>query len=403
MTHRNAPLIPFWFGVIAMVVFCFATTCRGEPLDVGGWRAAAASTYRAHRLTAEQTSGNVTNAVVQITISCPDGTSNVGSGTLIDWGIPGLVLSSAHVFRGATGRPGICVAGVGCVKGAVIGIDEANDLAAVRLDRPVVLGGYPGILVAESDPPIGSRIELWGMGSPKEQLEGCNGQVTGFGSFIPPGQVGMLAVNYEPGQRQVPSDGVLLISATCARQGDSGGPIVNSDGRLIGVLTGGNRAGGAGPCCRVIRAFLTSCCSGGGRRQSAGRPVYPGPAPIQTPGPCEPGGVPIGPWATSPLMVPVEPIRGEQGVAGERGEQGLQGDQGIPGEPGTISQDDLEIYAAGVAAGLLDNEKFIAAIAGLVKVEPSPDDIDAIADKVRQRISGEIHYEWLPETPTGDK
>lgn len=55
---------------------------------------------------------------------------------------------------------------------------------------------------------------------------------------------------------------------------------------------------------------------------------------------------------------------------GLKGEKGDKGDSGEPGPPGELSEEDVKIYAAGVAAGLLDNEKFIAAVAGLVEVEP---------------------------------
>jgi hypothetical protein len=48
-----------------------------------------------------------------------------------------------------------------------------------------------------------------------------------------------------------------------ARQGDSGGPILNAEGKLAGVLFGQNDGRTLGSCSTRVRAFLASAGSGG--------------------------------------------------------------------------------------------------------------------------------------------
>jgi hypothetical protein len=407
--------------LLAWMLFASCSVCRGEPLDTGGWRASVAEC-------STQTTGKVTSAVVRVTVPCSDGKPAVGSGTLIDWGVPGLILSSGHVFRGMSGRPMVCVAGVGCTHGKVIGLDEVNDLAVLQLERPEVLGGYPGILVAESDPPIGSRTETWGMGSPKQELFGRQGACIRYVSFKPNSNPNIASTEWDDAGRR-PGDDVIVTSAG-TRDGDSGGPILGPHRRLAGVITGGNYRQTVGPCCRAIKRFLGQCFPG--RRPSPSRPVPPAfvrkpfvpvvniPLPdADTPDPPPSGqspcaGIEALTARLDAIDAKIEAIaqrpgikgdRGERGDRGEQGLQGLQGEQGIQGEQGPSLS--LHAVAEALLERLKQDAEFHAAVASLVKVPQGQDDPADLAKKIQphldpiyfRHIDGQTKEVFKPQEP----
>jgi len=411
-----------WLIFLAMVVLCFcASTCRGEPLDTGGWRATAEG--RIERCNTD------TSGVVRLTILEPGGMIGYGSGVLIrlPTGEDGYVLTVAHNVADGAGKISICVDGRVCSPGTLVGTDLANDLALIRI-RLDDCGGVP---IAESDPTVGARVSLWGMGPKDAQKLGRSGQCTGYRSFVAAPSVGS-DLDVRDGH------GVLVVSAP-ARGGDSGGPILDASGRLVGLVTGSDhKSESIGPCCCRIKAFLNRLCPQG-RRPSPKQHPLPGPAPIAQPAPDVPlpvpaeSLVPVEPVTPSPcaglealnarldlIDAKIEEIAARPGVKGDPGERGEQGE---PGEPGNRSKIHLDLLRGSVAQTLSHHEEFIARIVDRLRSDetflqaiadkvdcPSPkpqdlneDDIGAIADKVRQRISGEIHYEWVPETIRGEE
>ncbi len=132
-----------------------------------------------------------------------------GSGTLIT---SDIVITNWHVVRD---KGDITVEfGKFTTKARVIKIDKTWDLAALRLEtkpkiKPIKIGKVPR---------IGDKLTIAGYGSGNYQ------QSTGkLIKFCAPGRT-------EP-------DDILELKAT-ARNGDSGGPILNQKGELVGVLFG---------------------------------------------------------------------------------------------------------------------------------------------------------------------
>jgi serine protease Do len=130
-----------------------------------------------------------------------------GSGSIID--ATGLILTNEHVIRGASNGQVVAIAADGRrYPGRVIAVDRPNDLALVQLQTRE---RFPTIALAD---PNSIRVgqEVYAIGSPF----GLSGTFT----------TGILSRIDENGDLQ--TDAAL-------NQGNSGGPLLNSRGELIGV------------------------------------------------------------------------------------------------------------------------------------------------------------------------
>ncbi len=106
------------------------------------------------------------------------------------------------------------------VKATIAGRDPGNDLALLRLDRPVALSAEP----ASQDPRVG-QIAL-SLGRPtQEGIQASLGIVSAIGGPVRTGRGGLL-------DRYLRTDAIPY-------PGFSGGPLVDTAGRVIGVNTSG--------------------------------------------------------------------------------------------------------------------------------------------------------------------
>lgn len=158
---------------------------------------------------------DVQAGVVRIDVAACGEDGN-GSGFIIR---PGLVATAAHVVRGASairmtregGQP---------IDAEVVGADAAADLALVRARG--TLGGTT-LTMATADPAIGTSVIALGypLGLPFTATQGA---VTGQG-------------------RDITVDGVaysgLFQTDAAVNPGNSGGPVVSYDGRVVGVVVAG--------------------------------------------------------------------------------------------------------------------------------------------------------------------
>ncbi len=173
-------------------------------------------------------------AVVRVV--APEGTgTSLGSGTLVAVSENlGLVVTNWHVVRDATGQIAVVFPN-GFRSGAtVVRTDRHWDLAALAIWRPNV----EPVPLATRPPQPGEPLTIAGYGAGRYRA--ITGRCT---QYVAPG-------------RNQPFEMVELSAG--ARQGDSGGPIFNSQGELAGVLFGAAWGQTTGSYCGRVHQFLTS-------------------------------------------------------------------------------------------------------------------------------------------------
>jgi S1-C subfamily serine protease len=157
--------------------------------------------------------GDVSSGVVRIRATTCDG-SGAGSGFLITGH---RVATAAHVVDGA-----VAVAvqsGDETSSARVSGIDARHDLAILDLDRPA--GGHLFSLAAH-DPEPGTRVAA--VGYPLDRPLSINvGSVSGLHRDIQTDETGAI-------------EG-LLQTDVAVNPGNSGGPLLNLDGQVVGVVS----------------------------------------------------------------------------------------------------------------------------------------------------------------------
>ncbi|MDR0609294.1 MAG: serine protease [Planctomycetaceae bacterium] len=164
-----------------------------------------------------------------------------GSGSYIgNYSDYGLILSNWHVIYGAGGLVHIHFPNGFSSYGAVILSDQKWDLALIVISRPP--GSVPLLPIAQTTPKPGDPLWIAGYGSGSYRLAG--GRCV---RYLAP---------------EIPSDGSapqyeIIDLSVSARQGDSGGPILNSKGELAGVLFGSDMIRStAGSYCERVNRFL---------------------------------------------------------------------------------------------------------------------------------------------------
>lgn len=178
-------------------------------------------------------------AIVRIIAPENSGTS-MGSGVLVDSNrTQGLILTNWHVIRDS--RSGVLVQFPDGFQsaGTVVRWDEPWDLAAVVIWKPRATP----LPLAPEKPRPGEPLTIAGYGRGPFRTE--TGACT---QYLAPGS-------------GYPLEFVEL-EAT-ARQGDSGGPILNARGEVAGVLFGQNDGRTIGSCTTRLKAFLAEVGSTG--------------------------------------------------------------------------------------------------------------------------------------------
>jgi hypothetical protein len=178
-------------------------------------------------------------AVARIVAPEPGGVS-LGSGVLVDANAAqGLVLTNWHVIRDSRSAVLVQFPDGFQSAGTVVRFDEAWDLAAISIWKP----SATPVPLATRNPAPGEPLSIagYGRGSYRAQTGRCT-------EYLSPG------TGY-------PRELVEL--AAPARQGDSGGPILDAEGRLAGVLFGEGEGRTVGSCVSRLRVFLASVGSDG--------------------------------------------------------------------------------------------------------------------------------------------
>jgi hypothetical protein len=197
-----------------------------------------------------------------------------GSGTLVDVsGEQALVVTCAHLFREGTGTIVVTFPGGAGFGGRVAKVDAAADLAAVLIAAPAI----EPVEVAVQYPRSGDPLVSCGYGGDGRLW--CNrGEALGYVTTL--GSHGCET---------------LELSGS-ARQGDSGGPVLDQQGHLAAVLFGTNGRVVDATYCGRVREFLRGLS-----------PRFAAPARPETPAPNNPPAQPE--QARPPILRPIAPRR----------------------------------------------------------------------------------------------
>jgi len=149
-----------------------------------------------------------------------------GAGMVV--GPDGLVLTNTHVVDGAVGIAVTSVATGRLYGAAVVGYDRRQDVAVLRLDGAqdlptVPLGDASGLTVGTSLVVLGRAHGV--RGPPRVS----RGVVTGLGRVV---------MSDEPCGVHTQRLTAMTISGARVAHGDSGGPVLDADGRVIGMIVG---------------------------------------------------------------------------------------------------------------------------------------------------------------------
>ncbi len=177
-----------------------------------------------------------------------------------------LVITAAHLFTEGTGDVEVKFPNGDRYAARLEVLDKTWDLALLGIRKP----GAAPVAIASTKPAIGDLLTAGGypQGNPYRTVTGR------FSRWVGPGG----------GQ---PFD--MLDMAARVEQGDSGGPILNGRGQLVGIISGCDGRYTTGPCFPRIRAILRAVLRRSARavdgsvRAALGAPPRSRPVPPRSP------------------------------------------------------------------------------------------------------------------------
>ena len=232
--------------------------------------------------------------------------TNVGTGTYVE---PGVVLSCQHLFSNGVGRITVSFMDGSKHYAALQAMDSTWDLSMMTINAKPRLA----VKIATVKPRVGDVITYYGLGQGRYRYQ--SGKLLRWTSPMGLNRFELLDV------------------AGGSRDGDSGGPMFNAAGELVGVITGTgvNKPLTGGPNCIIISQWLkTAMCPPVAKDK-------PTPDDAATPGPQ--------PTKAPPLADELEKLREQvkaltkrladikvvPGPAGPAGPTGLPGKDGLDG------------------------------------------------------------------------
>src|SRR5947209_547836 len=163
--------------------------------------------------------GRVGPAVAGVSVAARrEGGPPAGAGSGVLFTPDGYLLTNAHVVRGAK-RVGVSLTDGSTLEASVVGADEPTDLAVIAVD--------------------GSRLPYAELGSSAKlrvgQLVVAIGNPLGFSSTVSAGVVSALGRTMRATSGRL-MEGIIQ-SDVALNPGNSGGPLVDSRGRVVGINT----------------------------------------------------------------------------------------------------------------------------------------------------------------------
>ena len=184
-----------------------------------------------------------------VTVEARQGVLNrgVGIGTGFFYSEDGRILTNAHVLpENSSGEVRVTLSDGQRISAQILGRDVWGDVAVLQAEG----GPFPALELARNlDLRVGEPVLA--IGSPRNfRNTATSGIVSGLDRLIP------RTVNTDSGPMTIPLRGLIQTDAA-VNQGNSGGPLVTTDGRVIGINTAvqsnANDIGFALPIVDIIR------------------------------------------------------------------------------------------------------------------------------------------------------
>lgn len=180
----------------------------------------------------------------------PQKQEGTGSGYFIDLD-KGYILTNNHVIDGAD-EITLKVANGNSYKGKVVGSDPNTDIAVIQVESGFDRKGLSHLVLADSDQ-VKSGSFVWGLGNPLA-LESS----VSFGVISATGR----------GSLSITTFGDFLQTDTAINPGNSGGPLINVEGKVVGMNTaifsqsGGSTGIGFAVPSNLVRRVATNLING---------------------------------------------------------------------------------------------------------------------------------------------
>jgi len=173
-------------------------------------------------------------SVVRLTGLCPrcNDYHKIGSGVVVHWGGKVLVVTAQHVAKGAKEIHVVLASGAR-ISARVIAIDNTWDCAVLRLRTET--GWWPEGYWPKKYEVQPAEVEVGPSAAPNE---GDRLESLGYGGDGELASNTGMFLGYRFSERGRPNVHDWMLISGHARPGDSGGPVFNRRGKLIGILWG---------------------------------------------------------------------------------------------------------------------------------------------------------------------
>jgi hypothetical protein len=273
---------------------------------------------------------SVMNSTMRITCFEGENASSLGSGTLIAKDDDAaLAITCWHLFRdNPYGAIGVTFVNGERFQATRLGHDDQLDLALLEIQGVPSAAVVP---IADVPPQVGSTVYSGGFGDSQGRFQAQAGSVNAYLTHFYRGRDSFVTTDQGRGD--------VIDIAGLARNGDSGGPMLDQNYRLAGVIFGSDKRAVSGTHCVELMQFIQRCP--GGRcpvpqyqQQPPMRPVPPKPQPPAVAG-CKCGDCCK---ENAAMIVKLEAriaiLEGKCSDGSLRGPKGDKGDAGLAGEPG---------------------------------------------------------------------